>query len=158
MRRRDRFSISSSQLADLGRNLIPLMLATGWLGRTNHARLCRARFNARRVAPPFHEAGKSNPSPLVRDRGGKNVAMRPPRRSRKPRSKAMLGPPRRSKQNGAGTLYEQHAQIPISAFGDAAKDRTITRRHLIRHQTKPSSKTTPFRKGGPIADRGYHRA
>ncbi len=84
--------------------------------------------------------------------------MQTPRRSRKPRSKAMLGPPRRSKQNGAGTLYEQHAQIAISAFGDAAKDRTITRRHLLRHQTKPSSKITPFRKGGPIADRGYHRA
>jgi hypothetical protein len=40
-----------------------------------------------------------------------------------------------------------HAQIAISALGDAAKDRAITRRHLLRHQTKPWSKITPFRKG-----------
>src|SRR5262249_14558572 len=84
--------------------------------------------------------------------------MQAPRRSRQPRSKAMLRPPRGSKQNGAGALYEQHAQIAISALGEVAKDRAITRRHLLRHQTKPCSKVTPFRKGGPVADRSYHRA
>jgi crotonobetainyl-CoA:carnitine CoA-transferase CaiB-like acyl-CoA transferase len=47
--------------------------------------------------------------------------MQTPRRSRKPRSKAMLGPPRRSKENSAGTLDEQRAQIAISALGDVAK-------------------------------------
>ncbi len=50
------------------------------------------------------------------------------------------------------------AQIAISALGDAAKNRAITGRHLLRHQTKPCSEITPFRKGGPVADRSYHRA
>jgi hypothetical protein len=62
----------------------------------------------------------------------------------------MLRPTRRPKQNGAGALYEQHAQTAISALGDAAKNGAITGRHLLRHQTKPCSEITPFRKGGSI--------
>src|SRR5262245_11840378 len=80
--------------------------------------------------------------------------MQAPRRGREPRSEAVLRPTPWSERNGAGALYEEHAQIAISALRDAAKDRAITRRHLLRHETKPCGKIAPFRKRSPIADRG----
>src|SRR6185503_13308998 len=70
-----------------------------------------------------------------------------------PGSKAMLYPTLRSEQNGAGALDEEHTQIAVSTFRDAAKDRAITGRHLFRHQAKPSGKVSPFREGSSIADR-----
>ena len=47
--------------------------------------------------------------------------------------------------------------MAVSALGDTAKDGAITRRHLLRHQAKPSRKITAFAKGSAIADRSHYR-
>ena len=64
--------------------------------------------------------------------------MQPFRRSRQPRPKAVLCPVSRSEQNNASALHEQRAQIAIAALADAAEDRPIARRYLLRYQTEPS--------------------
>jgi hypothetical protein len=74
----------------------------------------------------LNQDGQSNPRQLVGERDYQNIAMEAPRRSREPRSEAMLRPARRVEQDGAGALYEERAQIAISALRDAAKD-AITR-------------------------------
>src|ERR1019366_8049682 len=56
----------------------------------------------------------------------------------------MLRPARRAEQDGAGALYEEHAQIASSALRDAAKDDAITGRPLLRHQAKPCGKVPPL--------------
>src|ERR1700690_3336898 len=70
----------------------------------------------------------------------------------------MLRPARRVEQNSAGALYKERSQIAISTLRDAAKDRAITGRHLLRHQAKPCGKVSPFCKGSSVADRSNHRA
>jgi hypothetical protein len=40
----------------------------------------------------------------------------------------------------------------LSADIDAAQDRAITGRHLLRHQAEPRGEVSPCRKGGAIAD------
>ncbi len=50
----------------------------------------------------------------------------------------------------SSALDEEHAQIAVSALGDAAKDGAITCRHLLRHQPKPGSKITAFAKAAPL--------
>src|ERR1700678_340161 len=84
--------------------------------------------------------------------------MEPFCRSRQPRSKAVLCPVSRSEQNNASALHEQRAQIAIPALADASEDRPITRRHLLRHQAKPSGKVTPPGKRSATANGCYHCA
>src|ERR1700722_16865321 len=70
----------------------------------------------------------------------------------------MLRPVYWSEQNNAGALHEERAQIAIATLGDAAEDGTITRGHLLRHQTEPRRKVAPSCKGSSVADRSYHCA
>ena len=87
-----------------------------------------------------------------------NVVMQALRCGCEPQSKVMLRPVGWSEQNNAGALHKQGAQIAVATLCDAAKDRTISRRHLFGHQAEPGRKVAPLRKGSAVADRSHHRA
>src|SRR5215813_3615606 len=80
------------------------------------------------------------------------------RRGCEPRSEAVLCPVCRSEQNNAGALHEERAQIAVSALCDAAENRAITGRHLLRYQAEPRGEVTSFRKSSAIADCRHHCA
>jgi len=84
--------------------------------------------------------------------------VQPLSRGGKPRSKAVLHPVLRPKQNDTGGLQEEHAKIAIAAFGDAPEDRSITCGYLLRDQTEPSSKIAAACEGSSIADCGDNGA
>src|SRR4029077_5486953 len=128
MRRRDRFSISSIRLADLGSPLSAI-------GRSKLLRcLC---YDVRFVIAPLGQDRPRDARQLVSERGCQNIVMQPLRRGRKPRSKAMSCPICRSEQDHPGALHEQCTEIAISALADVPKDRPITGRHLLRHEAEP---------------------
>ncbi len=90
MRRRDRFSISSIRLADLG----SLFSA---IGRSKLLRgLC---YDARFVIAPLGQNRPREARQLVGERGCQNIVMQPLGRGCKPRSKAMSCPICRSEQD-----------------------------------------------------------
>src|SRR5262245_24157703 len=83
MRRRDRFSIYSIRLADLGSPLSAI-------GRSKLLRgLCD---DARFVIAPLGQDRPRDACQLVGERGCQNIVMQPLRRGCKPRSKAMSCP------------------------------------------------------------------
>ena len=71
----------------------------------------------------------------------------------RPWLKAVLDPASWSDEYNAGRLHEQHAQVALATLGDTPQDRSITSRHLLRHQAKPSSKIAAPRECCAIADR-----
>jgi transposase len=71
----------------------------------------------------------------------------------RPWLKAVLDPASWSDEYNAGRLHEQHAQVALATLGDTPQDRSITSRHLLRHQAKPSSKIAAPRECCVIADR-----
>ena len=90
MRRRDRFSISSIRLADLGSPLSAI-------GRSKLLRcLC---YDACFVIAPLGQDRPRDARQLVGERGCQNIVMQPLRRGRKPLSKAMSCPICRSEQD-----------------------------------------------------------
>src|SRR5436190_3578961 len=127
MRRRDRFSISLIQLADLGSQL-------NVKDRSKLSISCCICYDARFVAASFRQNRPSDARQLIGERSRQNIGMQPFRRGCEPRSKTMLCPVRWSEQNNAGALHEQHAQVAIAPLADATKDRSVTRRHLLWHQ------------------------
>ena len=80
--------------------------------------------------------------------------VQPLSRSGKPRSKAVLHPIFRPKQNDTGRLQEEHAKVAIAAFGDAPENRSITCGYLLGYQAEPSSKIAATCESSPITDRG----
>jgi hypothetical protein len=85
--------------------------------------------------------------------GCQNIVMQALRRGCEPRAEAVLCPVCRSEQNNAGALHEERAQIAVSALCNAAEDRAITGRHLIRCQAEPRGEVTSFRKALPLLRR-----
>src|SRR5262249_6531831 len=61
-------------------------------------------------------------------------------------------------QHDPGRLDEQSAQIAIAALRDAAKDRAVSSRDLLRDQSEPGTKVAAFCEGISSADCGHHRA
>ena len=87
MRRRDRFSISSIRLADLGSPLSAI----------DRSKLLRCLcYDARFVIAPLRQDRPRDARQLVSERGCQNIVMQPLRRGLKPRSKAMFRPIRRA--------------------------------------------------------------
>jgi hypothetical protein len=113
---------------------------------------------ARFVAAALRQDRPGDPRQLVGERGCQNIVMQPLSCGCEPRSKAVFCPICRSKQNNASALHEQRAQIAIAALCNAAEDRPISRRHLLRHEAEPGGKVAPLGKGRPIANCRYHRA
>ena len=53
---------------------------------------------------------------------------------------------------------EQGAQVAVPTLGEAAQDRAIAGRDLLRHQPEPSGKVAAFGEGGSGSDRRHHGA
>ena len=143
MRRRDRFSISSIRLADLGSPLSAI----------DRSKLLRCLcYDACFVIAPLGQHRPRDARQLVGECSCQNIVMQPLRCGRKPRSKAMSCPICRSEQDHTGALHEQRAQMAIAALANASKDRPIAGRHLFRHQPRPvklQMQSTPLRPGSP---------
>jgi hypothetical protein len=75
-----------------------------------------------------------------------------------PSPEAVLWPVRRSQQNDPGSLHEEHAQVTVAGLGYPSEDGSISGRHLLRDEAKPSRKISSFRECRAIADRRNDRA
>ena len=98
----------------------------------------------------------SNAGELIGERDGKDIVMQSLLRRLDPRLKPialpMLWP--HLHQHDPGRLDEQGAQIAIAALRDAAEDRAISRRDLLRHQPESGAEVAPFGERVACADRG----
>src|SRR5262249_43260963 len=63
-----------------------------------------------------------------------------------------LGP---QPKDNARRLHEEHAQVAITAFGDATEQSTTTRRHLPWHQSEPGAEVAALAEDIADAD-GRH--
>src|ERR1700730_2395598 len=116
MRRWDRFSISSIQPADAGRNLSvfvavdlsdPSWTFPRWFQSCSIT--VDTRLNASLIATSLRQDSPSDPRQLVGERNCQNITMQSPRCGGEPRSKAVFHPTCRSQEDGAGALDEEHA-------------------------------------------------
>src|SRR6516164_7300930 len=119
MRRRDRFSISSFQLADLGgkANYCYRDQLQTWGGGHPLSGCCLR--DARLIAALLCQHGPSDPRQLVGEGSGQNVRMQALSGANEPESEAVLRPVRRPQQNDPGCLHEECSQVTVAALGDA---------------------------------------
>src|SRR6478735_7880590 len=138
MRRRDRFSISSFQLADLGgkANYCYRDQFQTW-GGGHPLSGCGLR-DARLIAALLCQHGPSDPRQLVGEGSGQNVRMQALSGANEPESEAVLRPVRRPQQNDPGCLHEECSQVTVAALGDAPENGSISGRHLLRDEAEPS--------------------
>jgi hypothetical protein len=119
MRRRDRLSISSFQLADLGgkANYCYRDQFQTWGG--GHPLSGCGLGDARLIAALLCQHGPSDPRQLVGEGSGQNVWMQALSGANEPESEAVLRPVRRPQQNDPGCLHEECSQVTVAALGDA---------------------------------------
>jgi hypothetical protein len=67
-------------------------------------------------------------------------------------------PAHRLDQHDPGSLYEQNAQLAITASGHLAEDRAVAGRDLLRCKAKLRSEVAALSECFPAPDRGHHRA
>ena len=90
------------------------------------------------IAALLCQHSPGDPCQLVGEGHSQNIRMQALSGTNKPGSKAVLRPVRRPYQNDPGCLNEEHAQVGVAALGDVSEDRSISGRHLFRHEAEPS--------------------
>src|SRR3974390_2871712 len=95
---------------------------------------------------------------LVGERDGEHVAVQPLLGRLDPALEPMTLPALRLDQHHPGSLYEQNAQIPVTALGNLAEDGAVPGRDLLGHKTQPGGEVATFRERVASTDRGHHSA
>ena len=66
-----------------------------------------------------------------------------------PTAKTVFVPVLRAHQDSPGPLDEERPEMLVAALRDAAKDGSVSRRHLPGNKTQPSPKVTPAPERNP---------